>query len=88
MNAKIINGEAVFQGVITQIFNPLYQLITALAVVYFLFGVAKFIYDINNPEKKTDGKNHLLWGLFGLFIILSLGGILPFFISIFGGAFK
>ena len=79
-----MNGEQVLQNVITEIFNPLYKLAVALAFLYFLYGVFKFIVDMNDPQKKNFGKSHLLWGLVGLFIILSVGGILSIFRSVFG----
>ncbi len=81
------SGEQVLQNVITEIFNPLYQLAVALAVLYFLYGVFKFIVDMNDPQKKNFGKSHLLWGLVGLLIILSVGGILKLFNDMFGGMF-
>lgn len=87
MNSTILDGETVFQNVVTTIFTPLYQLAVALAVIYFLYGAAKFVYDLNDPEKKTFGKSHLLWGMVGLFIILSIGGILPIINGILGGMF-
>lgn len=86
--ATILNGETVFKRVIDTVFNPLYELVVGLAIVYFMYGVAKFIYDINDPEKKTTGKQHLLWGSIGLFIILSVGGILPLINGILGGMFQ
>jgi hypothetical protein len=84
----ILDGETVFQKVVDNIFSPLYKLVAAIAGVYFLFGVAKFIYDMNDPEKKNFGKSHLLWGTIGLFIIVSIGGILPLMNSILGGMFS
>lgn len=80
-----MNGEQVLQNVITEIFNPLYKLAVALAFLYFLYGVFKFIVDMNDPQKKNFGKDHLLWGLVGLLIILSVGGILKLFGDVFGG---
>ena len=88
MNRTILDGESVLQGIISGIFNPLYQVVAAGAFVYFLYGVFRFIVDLNNPEKKTEGKNHLLWGLVGLFIIFSIGGLLPILNGILGGMFS
>jgi hypothetical protein len=82
-----LTGEQVLQNVITEIFNPMYQLAVAIATLYFFYGVFKFIVDMNDPEKKNFGKSHLLYGLIGLFIILSVGGILKFFNGMFGGMF-
>lgn len=82
------NGELVLQKVVSEIFSPLYQLAVGIALVYFFYGVAKFIYDMNDPEKKNFGKSHLLWGLVGLFIIFSVGGIIEGSNSILGGMFS
>lgn len=82
------DGEVVLQKIVTEFFSPLYQFVAACAFVYFLYGAAKFIYDINNPEEKTTGKQHLFWGIIGLFIILSVGGILQIFNNFFGGMFS
>ena len=81
------NPDQVLQKVIDQVFGPLYQLVVGIAVIYFFYGVFKFVLDMNDPEKKNKGKEHLLWGTIGLFIILSVGGILKLFNSVFGGLF-
>ena len=81
------NGEEILGKVITEIFSPLYQLAVAVAFVYFLYGGFMFIANMNDAEKKNDGKRHLLWGTVGLFIILSVGGILELFNKIFEGMF-
>jgi hypothetical protein len=83
-----MNGEDILQGVITEIFSPLYGLAVACTFVYFLYGGFRFIVDLNDPEKKNNGKSHLLWGTVGLFIIFSVGGILKFFNEVFGGLFQ
>ena len=82
-----MTGEQVLQNVVTEIFNPLYQLAVGLAALYFFYGVFKFVVDMNDPQKKNFGKSHLLWGLVGLFIILSVGGIISFLNETFGGMF-
>ncbi len=46
-----------------------------------------FIVNMNDPDKKNAGKRHLLYGTIGLFIILSVGGILKIFNDVFNGMF-
>lgn len=54
------------------IINPLVKIGFALALVYFLYGVMKFIYKgKNSPESITVGNNHMLAGTIGLTIMLS-----------------
>lgn len=83
-----MSGEQILSNVVTEIFSPLYQAVVGISILYFLYGVAKYVLDLNNPEKQTFGKSHLLWGMVGLFIILSVGGILNTLNGIFGGMFK
>ncbi len=81
-------GDDILGKVITEVFAPLYSLVVGIAFLYFLFGVVRFIMNMNDPEKKNVGKEHLLYGTIGLFIILSVGGILKLFNSVFGGLFE
>lgn len=82
------NSEQVLSNVVTEVFSPLYQLVVGISILYFLYGVMMYVIDLNNPEKKTDGRSHLLWGTIGLFMILSVGGILEIFKGAIGGMFK
>ena len=58
-----------------QILNPLIQLGFAVALIYFFWGAYSFIKD-SAAEKKTDGKRHLVFGILGLAIMVSVWGIL------------
>ncbi|MFA5999588.1 MAG: hypothetical protein WC783_01210 [Candidatus Paceibacterota bacterium] len=60
----------------TLIINPLIELLFALAVIYFLYGVFEFIRDTDNEEAKTTGKSHMLWGIIGITIMLGVWAIL------------
>ncbi len=62
--------------VITQIAQPIVYLLFALAVVYFLYGVMLFIRNADAPEKRAEGLQHIIWGLIGLFIMVSAVGII------------
>lgn len=85
----IMSGpEQILSRVVTEVYSPLYQLAVGITVVYFLYGAAKYVVDLNNPEKQTFGKSHLFYGLIGLFIVLSVGGILNAFREFFGGLFQ
>jgi hypothetical protein len=83
-----MDGEKILENVVTEVLSPLYQAVVGVAFLYFLYGVVMFIINMNDPDKKNTGKQHLLWGTVGLFIILSVGGILQLFNSIFDGMFK
>lgn len=87
------SGDQVLANTIEFIFSPLYQLAVACASIYFLYGVFMFLWQVKNPEggdtqKRNEGKSHMLWGLVGMFIILSVGGIIKLANDSIGGVFQ
>lgn len=81
---RMDEANTILSGVVTEIVNPVYKVVTAITFVYFMYGVVKYMYDMRNPQDKNTGKQHLLWGTIGLFIIFSIGGIFSIFDGIFG----
>lgn len=69
------------------IINPLIQLFFAVAFLVFLFGFIEFFFSGGSPEKTSTGKKHMLWGLVGLFIMISAVGILNLFLQFIGAPF-
>lgn len=68
----------------TKIINPLIGLLFALAVVYFLYGVFEFIANQENEEKKTAGKQHMLWGIVGITIMMGVFMIMNIILKTLG----
>ena len=58
------------------IVNPLIVLMFAASFVYFIYGVFQFQINKTNSGEAEDGKNHMLWGIVGMFIMFAVGGIL------------
>ena len=53
------------------IVNPLIMLLMALALVYFVFGVYKFVAGSASSTERAIGAQHMIWGIIGLFIMLT-----------------
>lgn len=83
-------ADAILSRVVTELFSPMYQLAVGVTIVYFLYGVTRYIIDLNssNAQNQENGRSHLLYGMIGLFIILSVGGILKVMDEVLGGFFK
>ena len=58
------------------IINPLIVLLFALAIVYFIYGLAQYLLQSDNEEIKKTSKQHMLWGIIGMFIMIAVFGIL------------
>lgn len=65
----------------TEIVEPLMFLLLGLAALYFIFGVFMFIKDYDNDGGRSDGKRHLVYGIIGLAIMLSVNGIISVIID-------
>ena len=82
-----MEGEAILEKIVSEFLSPMYKAVVAFAFLYFLYGVVMFIININDPEKKNLGKSHMLYGLLGLFILFSIGGILEVLNNVLSGMF-
>jgi len=65
------------------VINPLIVFIFALAVVYFLYGIFQFVSNQDSEEKKTIGKNHMMWGIIGIVVMMGVFTILNMIINTF-----
>lgn len=62
--------------VINTINNVLVPVLFAVAFIVFLWGAFKtFILGANSEEVKDQGKNLMLWGLIGFFVMVSIWGL-------------
>lgn len=68
----------ILQRITDAILTPLVTLLMAGAVAYFLYGVMKFVQNQDNETAQEEGKRHMLWGIIGLAIMVSVYGILNF----------
>jgi len=60
------------------ILDLLVSIIIGLALVFFLWGVAKFILNSDDPKKVAEGKQVMIWGIIALFVMVSVWGIVNF----------
>ncbi len=52
------------------------MLLFALALLYFLYGLSEFLRNQDNEEAQSVGKQHMVWGIIGLFLMFAVFGIL------------
>lgn len=65
----------------TNILNPLILLMFGLATLYFIYGVLQYIWNPDNAEARETGRQSMIWGVVGMFIMVSVFGIMRFLIS-------
>jgi hypothetical protein len=60
------------QGIVTM----LVPLFIGLALVAFLYGLARYIFAAGDPEAKASGRGVMIAGIIGLFVAVSIWGII------------
>ena len=58
------------------IINPLIIFLFALATVYFIYGLVRYLLNPDSEEINTSSKKHMLWGIIGMFIMVAVFGIM------------
>lgn len=58
------------------ILNPFIVLIFAVALVVFIYGVVRYLLNPENESIRTESKSHMIWGVIGMFIMISVFGIM------------
>ena len=53
-----------------EILNPFILLISSAAVLYFVWGMLKFVKGFDDDTSREDGKRHMIWGVVGMSIML------------------
>ncbi|MCE9628565.1 MAG: hypothetical protein K8Q91_01040 [Candidatus Vogelbacteria bacterium] len=65
---------------------PIINLLLALAVLVFFWGLVKYLYKGDNDAERTKGKSLMAFGIIGLFVMVSVWGIVGLLTGTFFGA--
>ncbi|MDD4803687.1 MAG: pilin [Candidatus Pacebacteria bacterium] len=67
----------------SQILSLLVPLAISVAVVWFIFQVIKYTI-ASDEDKKTAARNQMIWGIIGIFVMVSVWGLVAILQSTFG----
>src|SRR3989344_9617250 len=62
-------------------------LLITLAIVVFIYGVIRYIANANDSAKREEGRNFMIWGIIGIFVIVSIWGLVKLLAGTFGVSF-
>ena len=68
----------VLNSIITVIIDPALEVLFGLAILYFVWGVWVYVRQSDDPEAIQTGGKHIMYSLIGIFIMISVGGIMWF----------
>lgn len=78
MNSTALNNTvaASVSKIVSVIVVPIVTVVFALAVLYFVWGAAGLIIYKDDADKRKETEMHILWGVIGMFIMISVYGII------------
>jgi large-conductance mechanosensitive channel len=66
----------VVDPIISNIIYPIVGLMFGIAVLVFVYGVIQMIIHGNDPDSRKKSQNTMMYGVIGLFIMVSAWGII------------
>ncbi|MBI5045841.1 MAG: hypothetical protein HZC14_02465 [Candidatus Niyogibacteria bacterium] len=82
--AYAASANTLISGIKQSIINPIITFFMVAATVVFIWGVVEMIMGAENEAARTTGKQHIIWGLLGLFIMIAAGAIISTVCLFFG----
>ncbi|MFA6397809.1 MAG: hypothetical protein WDK96_03115 [Candidatus Paceibacterota bacterium] len=69
--------------IVKNIINTIIPIAIALGVVYFIFGVIKYV-TAKDDKSKQEARDVMIYGIIGLFVIVSIWGLVAILNNTFG----
>jgi len=69
------------------VINPIIYVLFAFGLFMFVYGVVEFMHALSkggSKETLDQGRGHMLWGVIGMFIMVSVFGIMHLISNFFG----
>lgn len=83
-----VDAEAIAAPILERIkvviLYPLISLLMGAALLFFLWGIFRYIAGAEGDEARETGKRHMLWGIIGLVVMVSALAILELATATFG----
>jgi hypothetical protein len=76
-------GSSVLTSIKTLVDQAI-PLLIGLGVLFFLWGLVKFVLAAGNEEAKEEGKRIMIWGIVALFVMVSVWGLVGILQNITG----
>lgn len=77
------SGEELLQRIITYVVDPAIRVVFTLGLFLFFWGIIEFLWGLKEGHVNDEGKKHMVYGLVGMLIMVSVYGIIAFIVNTF-----
>jgi len=82
--AADMTAKGLLDKIVINVLDPIVYLMFTIATVVFIWGVFQFIRNAESVDGKEEGSQHILYGIIGLAIMLSVYGIIHILMGTIG----
>ena len=79
----VVTDASTLGSAFNDLFTIIIDLLAGLALVYFLWGATQFIMNGGDEKKREEGRQQMIWGIVGLFIMISVWGLVNILVHTF-----
>ena len=78
------NAGQLLRNITAAVVNPIITLFFIMAISMFVYGLFEFIKGADSEDVRTKGKQHMIWGIVGLFIMTAVFAIIQILFNLVG----
>ena len=77
-------GTALLDRIVTYLIDPAVKVIFTLGLLMFFVGIVEFLWALKDGKPSAEGKQHMIYGMSGMFIMVSVYGIISMIMNTLG----
>lgn len=80
----MVAGQVLLQRIVDYLIYPTIIVIFTLGIFLFIYGIIEFLWKLRSGTVSPEGKQHMLWGILGIVIMVSVNAIVYMVMNTFG----
>lgn len=80
----MLSNISIFFQSVSRLIGLLLPIVVALALLFFFWGLAQFIFISGDEDAHEEGRRRMIWGVVALFVMVSVWGLVGFIGSALG----
>lgn len=69
---------------VTQIVNNLIPLLIGIAILFFIWGLVKYVLQADNDEARKSARSYMIFSVIAFFVMISIWGLVNVLVDTFG----
>ena len=70
--------------IVTYVIDPTVKVIFTLGLFLFFYGLVEYLWELKDGKADGDGRQHMLYGMIGMLIMVSVYGIIALIMNTLG----